>query len=407
MSITWQHQSSDHACRSGPALIRQTNRLAVLHSIREFGPGSRSEIIKRLGLSPAGVSAVVEELIQNELLIEGKPAVASSGRRGRPITPIMLNPDAAYSLGLTLRPFHNQLEIEGAWCNYAGEVNVSYSKLISNNTDCKSTLKAVSDALIALSNEVPDKTRIISAGIGIPGIASADNIKFAPNLPFLEGESFIKTLSQQLPYPVYIENDVNLSVISELDLVPELKQKRFAYLYISSGVGAGIATKGKQMSGTGWVGEIGHINVPAGNGQFNSLEKLLGIDGLLAQDLTSLGLAKDDWSALAGLSLAGDQKAQEVVENYAANLYLALQILHAVADLDTIVIDFPSKPLYQQIDKVVNSLMNNSILKTEIMLCNSEHHTSVRGAALNALMMSLSNLEARKRTVLQETPSIE
>ncbi len=398
MSKSKHNLKSDKSRRSGPALIRQTNRLAILHSVREMGPGSRSEITKRLGLSPAAVSAVVEELIVDGLLIEGGSTLPTKGQRGRPITPIMLNPEAAYSLGLTLRPYHNQLEIEGSWCNYAGEVSVTYCRLISDNSDCESTLKAVSKALNTLSNEVPDKSRITAAGIGIPGIATTERIMFAPNLSFLEGDSFIKTLTEQLPYPVYLENDVNLSVISELDLVPELKQMRFAYLYISSGVGAGIATHGKQTSGYGWVGEIGHINVPAANGQFNSLEKFLGIDGYLAEALPRLGLAKDDWEELARLCSVGDSKAEEVVFSYSANLYLALQILNAVADLDIVVIDFPSKSLYEFIEKAVNKLISESVLKTEIMLCNSEHHSSVRGAALNALMMSLNSLESRKRS---------
>ncbi len=398
MSKSKHNLKSAQSRRSGPALIRQTNRLAILHSIREMGPGSRSEIINRLGLSPAGVSAVVEELIVDGLLIEGETTLPTKGQRGRPITPIMLNPDAAYSLGLTLRPCHNKLEIEGSWCNYAGKISITYYRLISDNSDCESTLKAVIEALNTLSNEVPDKSRITAAGIGIPGIATTQRIMFAPNLPFLEGDSFIKTLTEQLPYPVYLENDVNLSVISELDLVPELKQMRFAYLYISSGVGAGIATHGKQKSGSGWVGEIGHINVPAANGQFNSLEKFLGIDGYLAEALPSLGLAKDDWKELARLCSVSDSKAEEVVFSYSANLYLALQILNAVADLDIVVIDFPSKSLYEFIEKAVNKLISESVLKTEIMLCNSEHHSSVRGAALNALMMSLNSLESRKRS---------
>jgi predicted NBD/HSP70 family sugar kinase len=397
LSISKHNLKSGQSNHSGPSLIRQTNRFAILHSIRETGPGSRSEITNRLGLSAAGVSAVVEELILDGLVIEGEPTLPIKGQRGRPITPIMLNPDAAYTLGLTLRPYHNQLEIEGSWCNYVGDVSVRYSRLITDSSDCKSTIKAVIEAFNTLSNETPDKSRIAAAGIGIPGIATTERIKFAPNLSFLEGDRFIKILSEELPYPVYLENDVNLSVISELDLISELKQMRFAYLYISSGVGAGVASHGKLKSGSGWVGEIGHINVPMPNGQFNSLEYLLGIDGYLADVLLQLGLVKDDWEELARLYSAGDSKAKEAVYNYSANLYLAIQILNAVADLDLVVIDFPSKSLYSFIENTVKNLISESLLKTEIMLCNSEHHSSVRGAALNALMMSLNSLGARKR----------
>ncbi len=32
-----------------------------------------------------------------------------------------LNPDGAYTRGITLRPLHGQLEIESAWCDYAGK----------------------------------------------------------------------------------------------------------------------------------------------------------------------------------------------------------------------------------------------------------------------------------------------
>jgi predicted NBD/HSP70 family sugar kinase len=393
-----QNFPSDMSRRSGPALIRQTNRMAILHSIREIGPGSRSDIIKRIGLSPAAVSSVVEELLSDGLLVEGASIARLNGRRGRPITPLMLNPHAAYSLGITLRPFHRQLEIEGSWCDFAGEVSVTYSRLINNNADSQSILEAVIQALGSLSNDVPDKALIVAAGIGIPGIATTESIKFAPNLQFLEGNSFIEELCKQLPYPVYIENDVNLSVISELDLVPDLRQRRFAYLYISSGVGSGIAINGKQISGTGWVGEIGHINVPDANGRFKSLEELLGIDGYLSEALPVLGLAKDDWEALARLCSSGDRKAEMVINKYSANVYLALQILDAVADLDIVVIDFPSKTLFEHIENAVNELMIDSVLKTEIMFCNNEHHNCVRGAALNTLLMSVETLESKKRS---------
>jgi predicted NBD/HSP70 family sugar kinase len=383
--------------RSGPALIRQANRSAILDSIRQHGAGSRSTIIKRLGLSAAGVSGVVDELLSDQLLLEGKLEASFNTQRGRPKTPLLLNPDIAYSLGLTLRPFHTQLEIEGAWCNYAGEVSVAYSRLIINNTDYHSTLYAVNEAIIELSREVPDQSRLIAAGIGIPGIATAKSIKFAPNLAFLEGDQFISSLSEIVRFPVYLQNDVNLSVISELDLVSELRQKRFAYLYISSGVGAGIATQGNQVSGHGWVGEIGHIQVPTANGGFNKLEYLLSIDGYLAQALQGLGLQKDDWGGLIKLYQQHHSLAQEVIQTYAANLFLAIQVLNAVADLDIVVIDFPSSNLFHHLEKMVNKLMSDSVLKTEVRCSSGGHHNSVRGAALNALMMSLDVLETRRR----------
>ena len=109
---------------SGPGRIRQQNRRAVLEHLRYHGDAPRSALGSALGLSPAAVSSVTNELLDDGLLVE--PSTAPTGRRqGRPVTPLSLNPEAACAMGLLLRPSLDHLSIETAWVDYAGQIDTA------------------------------------------------------------------------------------------------------------------------------------------------------------------------------------------------------------------------------------------------------------------------------------------
>ena len=58
--------------------IRRTNRAAVLTCLHEQGPLSRKRLAEQLGLSPAGISKIVSELICDGLLREGDTVSAGT-----------------------------------------------------------------------------------------------------------------------------------------------------------------------------------------------------------------------------------------------------------------------------------------------------------------------------------------
>ena len=80
-------------------LIRAINRSAVLNTIKNFGPISRTDIARRTGLSAATITGITTDLIEDSLVFEKEQGDSSGGRR--PIL-LALNPRGGFVVGLKL-----------------------------------------------------------------------------------------------------------------------------------------------------------------------------------------------------------------------------------------------------------------------------------------------------------------
>jgi DNA-binding Lrp family transcriptional regulator len=79
------------------SLLRRVNQSAILDMIREQGPISRSDVARRLDLSPATVTRIVNTLLAHQLVKECGPSYTRSGRR-----PVLLefNPHSNLIIGV-------------------------------------------------------------------------------------------------------------------------------------------------------------------------------------------------------------------------------------------------------------------------------------------------------------------
>ena len=79
--------------------IQELNRSIILNTIRQHGPISRSDIAKKIEVSPTTVTAAVHELIQQGLVIEDGTGESSGGRK-----PILLKfaPDSKQILAVSI-----------------------------------------------------------------------------------------------------------------------------------------------------------------------------------------------------------------------------------------------------------------------------------------------------------------
>jgi len=128
--------------------------------------------------------------------------------------------------------------------------------------------ESFSGSLVDLTNEVIQQSgitpeQVASIAVGIPGSVNIETgiIGMAPNLG-LKNYNVKEHLNNRLPYPVLIENDVNLAAAGELAFGAAKGKKNVLVVFIGTGIGSGLITDGKIYRGSGWVaGEIGHINV--------------------------------------------------------------------------------------------------------------------------------------------------
>ncbi len=379
---------------AGPARIRQLNRSAILSHIRYKGSCSRSKLSPVLKLSPAAVSSVVNELLDEGFLRRAIP-VSDSNRQGRPISLLELNPEAAYALGMILRPNGDVIEVASAWVDYTGFVRILTKLQIKIQPECVGIVTIIRNALRTLQNTVPNKDRISGLAIGIPGVVENDTIPIAPKLQCIEGSDLILKLRELIPYPVTFHNDVNLSTMSELHEQPRLREMTFCYLHIYSGVGSGISQHGVIHSGSGWAGEVGQLRIGRNNGQHLSFEQLLCTDGRLADLLSSLGHTENTLDALVPYIDARDKTVLKVIDDYCESLCDLIKVLHSVLDLDEVIVDFPSAQLFERLRPRVEVLIQDYPHKLKISAPASGYDACIRGAALTALNESLEIVELR------------
>src|SRR5215475_7057424 len=81
-----------------PSLIRHINQARVLRLLKEEGTLSRAELARSLNLTRSTLTAVTDELMKIDLVIEAGEAFVTQAT-GRPGTGLKLNPEGAFFLG--------------------------------------------------------------------------------------------------------------------------------------------------------------------------------------------------------------------------------------------------------------------------------------------------------------------
>ena len=381
---------------TGPTRIRQLNRQALLSHIRNNGANSRSALGHALSLSGAAVSSMVSELLEDNLLIEAEEALRD-GRQGRPISLLALNPDAAYGLGIVLRPSKTKTELAMAWVDYTGHATALPDIEVNTHGNVEDLINTIVEAVNTLESAVPDASRVLGLTIAVPGVVEDDSIPMSPKLRCIEGRDFVEGIKQAIQYPVSFQNDVNLAAASELYQQPRLRELSFAYLYLYAGVGSAFSFQGKVLVGSGgWAGEIGPLHLNRRDPNTRSFEQLLSTDGSLAKLLLDLGHPPGALDQLAQYIDQCEPAVLEVIDTYCEHLCDAINMVNSVLDLDEVLIDFRSVKLFERLRPRLEILLQGSRRQPVISTPVMGHEATLNGAALTGLNMNLDRVEVRR-----------
>ncbi|MEO8400130.1 MAG: ROK family protein [Ignavibacteriaceae bacterium] len=131
----------------------------------------------------------------------------------------------------------------------------------STNTEYLNALAEVVNETIETSKINPDNIKAVV--LGIPGSVDPyiGRIGLAPNLGIRN--FFIKEKLQSIiPYPVLIENDVNLAALGIKKFELSEKSKNVFVVFIGTGIGGALIFNSKIYRGSNYVaGEIGHMQI--------------------------------------------------------------------------------------------------------------------------------------------------
>jgi predicted NBD/HSP70 family sugar kinase len=307
--------------------LRRDNRSVLLSSLFFDQPRSRQELSETTGLSPASVSNVVRELIDEGIVAEAG-SVDSDG--GRPRVLLQVNPDYGYVIGVDVGEIWVRVELfdltmtERAKADYPLDPGQHGVGVI-----VEAILAGLAEVL-ASSDVSP--SAVLGIGVGVPGI-----VENGPG-GLVHGQAYgwdsvplERLLRAGTSLPLHIDNGAKTMGQAELWFGAGRGARHAVVCLIGSGVGASIITHGSTLRGsTSSAGEWGHTTVMAGGrtcrcGARGCLEAYVGAEAILDRYGSPLpgGNQEAALTALTGLA-ATSAKAAQVLDETA--LYLGVSI---------------------------------------------------------------------------------
>jgi len=326
------------------------NRRAVLRLVECEGPIPRVAVAEALGLSQPTVSEVVAELAEVGLVVEAGLGDSTGGRR-----PVMLrfNDEAAYILAIDLGGTESQLAI----FTLGGREIDHMSAPLPRAASAREAVELLGRHVrTILGRDKVSDDRLGAVGVAVPGVVDpvSGEVTFAPALGWREA-ALRSMLEEELGLPVVIDNDVNAATLAELQFGKSRQYRNFVYVWIGTGVGAGLIVDGKLYRGHGnFAGEIGYMIVgtqdrswtPAGFGPLEGKVALSHVvERVVGQGAGVLPLSEEDYRAVFERLLkefeAGQEPALEIVTDLVESLSRALINVMLVVAPDVIFIGGP------------------------------------------------------------------
>ena len=311
--------------------LRRDNRSVLLSSLYFGQPRSRQDLSEATGLSPATVSNVTRDLIQEGIVIEAG-AVDSDG--GRPRALLQINPDYRYVIGVDVGETRVRVELFDLMMTERTKADYP---LAPREHGVDLIVGAILTGLATvLANAGVDTSDVLGIGVGVPGI-----VEHGPEV-LVHGQTFDwdsipleRLLRSGTGLPLHIDNGAKAMGRAELWFGAGQGAQHAVVCLIGSGAGASIITNGRAQRGsTSSAGEWGHTTIVVGGrscrcGSRGCLEAYVGAEAIL--DRYGLPLPGDDQeSALAALinSYATSPTAAEVLDDTA--LYLGVGIANLI-----------------------------------------------------------------------------
>ncbi len=330
-------------------VLRSFNERVLLDALRAAGTTSRAELARSTGLSKPTVSAALASM-EAAGLVRRTGEVSRAQGRGRAAVLYQADPAAGYVIGVDV----GREWIRAAAADLDGTV---VGRRDAPNT--AGTAAAMVRAAAALAREVAAEaglewSKVVHTVVGSPGVTDpgAHRVRYAVNLPGWGRSGLLDRLRTALGTRLDVVNDANLAALGEYAFGAGQGSRLFAYLWIGTGLGAGLVADGKLFrGGHGAAGEIGYLPLfPLPVDDEPDFEESAARGGLLEDAVSAdavvrlahamgmpaerAGSAKDVFAA----ARSGDATARRVVEHEAARLAYAVAALAAVIDPELVVL---------------------------------------------------------------------
>ena len=380
--------------RGGDSIgLRAYNERLMIAAIRQEGALSKAEIARTTGLSGQAATVIVNALIDEGLLVELERV---RGQVGKPFTPITLNAQGAFSIGVKI----GRRSLEAILVDFNGNVIASRTERYDAPLP-ESTMTAAIEASQELIEFVDSqlRARITGLGVAIPWDLHewSDVLGLKPaTLEDWRKIDVAQQLESSTGLAVSLFNDATAACAAEMIAGDRIRKRSALYFFLGTFVGGGVVIDGRLHRGEQFnAGAIGSLpmNGNDSDGKPNQLIHLASVIEL-ERALASAGFDSSDM-----FSFLPVDDAEFIFKKWMRRTVPALSraIISAasVIDFQEVVIDGLLCPAWRQ--RIVNAVtkecgkFNHAGLSPfEIAIGSIGPSARVLGAALMPLIQRFS-----------------
>lgn len=303
--------------------IRSESRFMVLRTVYVHGTVTRAQVSAETGLSPATVTTLVGELVDEGVLRE---AGQISSQGGRPTVTFQANPQRGALLAVDVAETYVRVDLFDTSLARLDQERVEIPQ-VAQSID--SVAEHIAGCIESLLGRQPESNgTVLGAGVSLPGqVDPARGVDvFAPNWGWHE-VPLMEALQTAIPVPVRIDNPLMALATGELWFGAGRRFRQFVAVNLGTGVGAGIIVDGQLLRGLGnSAGEWGHTTLIWNGrscpcGRTGCVEAYVGVEGIRAtlaeieseHELLTVEHHRDFIEGLTRADAAGDASAQETL----------------------------------------------------------------------------------------------
>lgn len=311
-----------------------------------------AELAHTLHISIPSITALIEELVDENWIVETGFAISKQGRRPAIYE---INPDEKFVLILDINTHDTKISV----LNLKNEVIFSqiFDLQLKNNPSFLDTLFSLVDQI--MEQKVAKGKQIIALGVSIPGLVNKNTgINFTYNSLNSKDKSLGKLIEEHFGLPVSVVNDSKATAFGEYRFGLAKGKSHVLSINVDWGVGLGIVINGEIFDGaSGFAGELGHIQVnPDGAlcycGKVGCLDTITSASSLLKNikeglrngQISKLGEYKEhlediNLEMVIDAAQQGDAFAIDIIHNIGLELGKGLSIAVHLFNPQIIIID--------------------------------------------------------------------
>lgn len=297
-------------------------RHLVMFEIMKYGPLSRSEIARRIGITEASVSRITREFIDTGL-IEETGFIRGPSQPGRKRIGVQVRAEAGHVAAIALNAFSQDIVIG----NIASQIVAKRRLHFTDMSSATEVLKTCAAELLDLIEQAGlAKHEVLSCATILTGSIDPVGMKVFNAFPIAWQDVDVKAiLKRGLGLPLVLESISNAKNLAARCNSSTRKLDNVVLFNCSLTIGCSVLAEGRLLRGhESRVGMIDSLRVPGANGEMKPINMVAGGIALINEtDSLNSSRGKDLERFSALLSKVIEGNSREPLVSGACTLYQA------------------------------------------------------------------------------------